>query len=164
MSLRDTDGIKRRVALLLISLWKTETQTSRDVSIFPFNKSGNTHSTERTTASSSLASSLASRSYGLISAQTERTDKNLKTENTKTRLSPPSPFAAAVTATAYQQIAGPAWDALTVCRSLMFWISEGNRPPRLPLLQHTACYLAEGVKVQFRELSCMLTFGTAAFC
>lgn len=34
----------------------------------------------------------------------------------------------------------------------MFWISEGERPPRLPLLRHTACYLAEGVKVQLREL------------
>lgn len=30
----------------------------------------------------------------------------------------------------------------------MFWITEGNRPPRLPLLRHTACYLEELVKVR----------------
>lgn len=44
----------------------------------------------------------------------------------------------------------------------MFGISKSNRPPRLPLLRHTACYLAEGVKVQLRDLSCMFLFEMAA--
>lgn len=92
-----------------INIWMKDKETGIQACFHaPFNKSGNTYSTERTTASSSLASSLASRSYGLISAQTERTDKKVKTEDNKTLLSPPSPLAAAVTVTtvtAYQQIA-----------------------------------------------------------
>lgn len=73
-----------------------------------FHASDITYSTERTTASSLLVSSLASRSYGLISAQTERIDKKPKRENTKARLSLLFHLAAAVTVTAYQQIAGAA--------------------------------------------------------